>query len=387
MTMKKILFLSLAGIGSFLGASAQGTFTLEGRYTGGELPWIYLRYPGADGKYVNDSTPVRNGRFSFKGKLDGPAYASLNGQLKSRNMDDPNIEWFFLEPGKTTITVTENAFKKMKVDGGTVQSDYNKVQAQKAPIKKEWEPFFKSLDSINKIDNFKAQEFKSGLKPYYAAMEKIDMAYIDKHPGTYLTAFLLRGYTHGMATDKLQAHYDKLPASIRKSMGKVIGDELERRKIGVPGTEAFAFATTDINGQPFNLADYKGKYVLLDFWASWCLPCRKGNPHLLKLYAEYKDKGLEIVGVSDDDNKPEAWRKAVNDDKIGVWKHVLRGMDREKMMAGAFNPKDISKRYGISTLPTKVLVDPQGKIIGRFEGGDRDDAKMDAQLAEVFSGK
>ncbi len=115
------------------------------------------------------------------------------------------------------------------------------------------------------------------------------------------------------------------------------------------------------------------------------LPQRE--PHLKTLYAQYKEKGLEIVGVSDDDSKPDAWRKAVNDDGIGIWKHVLRGMDREKLMAGIYNPNDLSKRYGIASLPTKVLIDPDGQIIGRFEGGDRDDAMMDAQLERLLGGK
>ncbi|MGE7774900.1 redoxin domain-containing protein [Chitinophaga sp. NPDC101104] len=384
--MKKFLSLSLVALAAIPGAFAQEAFTVEGRYAGSD-PYLYLQYPGAKGTYVKDSVAVRNGQFRFAGTIEGPVYASLSGKMKSRSMDDPNIQFFFLEPGKTTIAAKENAFKEMAVTGGAVQADFNTVNKEKAPIKKQWEPFFKSLDSINKIDNFKAQEFKSGLKPYYADMEKIDMAYIDAHPGTYLSAFLLRGYSYSLPTEKLQAYFDQFPASIKNGMAKGIGDELERRKIGVPGTEAYAFATSDINGQPFQLADYRGKYVLIDFWASWCLPCRKGNPHLKKLYAQYKEKGLEIIGVSDDDSKPEAWRKAVNDDGIGIWKHVLRGMDREKIMAGIYNPTDISKRFGIASLPTKVLIDPQGKIIGRFEGGDRDDAKMDAQLESLLGGK
>jgi thiol-disulfide isomerase/thioredoxin len=135
------------------------------------------------------------------------------------------------------------------------------------------------------------------------------------------------------------------------------------------------------------LTDFRGKYVLVDFWASWCVPCRAGNPHLLSLYAKYKDKGFEIIGVSDDDSNHEAWKKAVEKDGIGVWKHVLRGLKRDPNSEYGFDKSaSISDRYGISSLPTKILIDPAGVIIGRYGGGGEDDAAMDKKLAEVFGG-
>jgi len=124
--------------------------------------------------------------------------------------------------------------------------------------------------------------------------------------------------------------------------------------------------------------------VLLDFWASWCAPCRKGNPHLLELYERYRSRGLEIIGVSDDDSKPEAWKKAVEKDGIGVWKHVLRGLKRTAN-GGYDNSEDKSKSYGIHTLPTKILIDPTGKIIGRYGGGGEQEEAMDAKLAALFN--
>ncbi|UMB62212.1 TlpA family protein disulfide reductase [Lutibacter sp. A80] len=123
----------------------------------------------------------------------------------------------------------------------------------------------------------------------------------------------------------------------------------------------------------------------MDFWASWCVPCRKGNPHLLDIYAKYKSKGLEILGVSDDDRNPNAWRKAVKDDEIGVWRHVLRGIkvDRSNGMYKVLDD-GVSRDYNISSLPTKILVGPDGIIIGRYNGGKDDDDKMDKKLIEIF---
>ncbi|MCK7554161.1 AhpC/TSA family protein [Chitinophaga sedimenti] len=381
--MKNSIVLAIALLAG-ASALAQKPFTLKGTYHGPAANYFYLHYTGADGKYIKDSSTVLNGRFAFKGSLSGITGATLQGVTKSRGMDDPNSTFIFLEPGNMTIDVTADKFKDQIMTGSVTQKEMDALNKQKAGLKAQWAPFFKSLDSVNKIDNFQFQEMKGGLKPYYAEMEKYDFGYIDKHPGTYLSAYLLRGYTHDMSTERMQKYYSQLSPELQAGIGKAMKDELDRRKIGVPGTVAHAFATTDINGAPLKLADYKGKYVLVDFWASWCLPCRKGNPHLKKLYAEYKDKGFEIIGVSDDDGKPDAWRKAVADDGIGMWKHVLRGMDREKLMAGVFNPADISKQYGIATLPTKVLIDRDGNIIGRYSGGEEDDAKMDEQLKSIF---
>lgn len=381
--MKKAIIIALTGC-IFSTSVAQAQFTLSGNFSGTATPYMHLRYTNSKGEPVVDSVAINNGRFSFKGDVNGPVNATLYGAPASFRMDDPNIYMFFLEPGTLTAEVKENEFKYSRLKGSAMQADMDKVKKLKEPVEKKWQPFFRMLDSVNKIDNFKFQEAKSGLDPYYAEMRKIDFAYIDKNPTSYLSAYLLRGYTHSLTTEELTAYYNKFPEKVKTSFGKLLNEELERRKLGVEGTMAADFATTDITGQPLKLSDYKGKYVLIDFWASWCLPCRKGNPHLKKLYAEYKDKGFEIIGISDDDSKPAAWKKAVEQDSIGMWKHVLRGLDWEKIRAGIVNEKDISKKYGIYSLPTKILIDPQGKVIARYEGGDKDDEKMDEKLKTVF---
>ena len=156
--------------------------------------------------------------------------------------------------------------------------------------------------------------------------------------------------------------------------------DIESLRLGVPGTEAYAFAATDINGKEFRLAGLRGKVVLLDFWASWCAPCRASNPHLKELYAKYKDKGFEVVCIADDDTNPDAWRQAVEKDGIGAFHHVLRGF---KMADGVQDHSaDISEHYGIHFLPTKILVGKNGMIVGRYGGGEVE--QLDAKLAEIF---
>jgi thiol-disulfide isomerase/thioredoxin len=230
-----------------------------------------------------------------------------------------------------------------------------------------------------------ATKAKDAMDPYYEQLAKIDEAFMDKHQASYVTASILRYRISSMSLQQGEERYNNLADAVKtSSLGKDIKKELEGLRMGSPGAKAYVFASKELRGEPLGLADYKGNYVLLDFWASWCVPCRKGNPHLLSLYSKYKDKGLEIIGVSDDDNNHEAWQKAVDKDGIGVWKHVLRGLDMKKRLAGEENESDISQYYGIHSLPTKILIDPNGIIIGRYGGGGESDEAMDKKFAEIF---
>jgi thiol-disulfide isomerase/thioredoxin len=237
------------------------------------------------------------------------------------------------------------------------------------------------LDSLKE----KAAAIRDQFEPFSKQTNKIDMAFIESHPNSFLAAYLLRYKISSMTLAEAKKSYNALSASIKASKtGQEIAKEVKSLEGGSPGSAASVFTATDINGQQLSLADFKGKkYVMLDFWASWCVPCRKGNPHLLSLYSKYKDKGLEIIGISDDDSAVDAWKKAVAQDQIGVWKHVLRGLKRTP--TGYDKSADISEPYGIHTLPTKILIDKNGVIIGRYGGGGENDEAMDKKLAEIFN--
>ncbi|MBV7530677.1 TlpA disulfide reductase family protein [Chitinophaga sp. sic0106] len=385
----------------FAGAAmAQKPYTLNGKIQGLNNAYVYLSY-ALDGKYQTDSALAKNGSFTFKGQLAEPTMARMYADKQAAMMQQEAALGFFMEPGTMTVSGNKTAFSKLKVTGSATQKEQEQLEAQKAPVMGGLKPVSDEYNKLNsqyiamhkaKAGEVELEAFKSKMTvvkdkmdPFYEQLEKIDIDYVKKHPASYVSAQLLRWRVSSIPLEEGEALYAAMPANIQASAdGRDIRKELDGLKMGSPGSVAHVFAKKDINGEPLSLADFKGKYVLVDFWASWCVPCRKGNPHLKSLYAKYKEKGFEIIGISDDDRNDAAWKKAVNADGIGIWKHVLRGLDMEKRMANQPNPDDISDYYGIHSLPTKILIDPNGMIIGRYGGGGENDEAMDKKLASIF---
>ena len=363
---------------------AETRFTLKGRVIGQSAGFIRLGYIGKDGKRITDSSALKNSEFLFIGEINEPTMAWLAGNTTSRSIDDPNATTIFLEPGFMTIVLKPGNFKNAKVSGSNAQEEYKKLNDLKESISLKWK---KQLDSLRtEKDDEKNAAIRERLSPYFDEMRQADYDFFDKHPQSYVTTYLLRYYVSDLSLDSLQKYFDRLGTNLQKTnSGQMLAEEIEKLRAGSPGSMAKNFTTNDISGNRLSLADFKGKYVLLDFWASWCLPCRKGNPHLLSLYSRYKEKGFEIISISDDDSKPDAWRKAVEKDGIGAWKHVLRGFDIEQLKrTGKTGDNDISNYFGIHSLPTKILIDPRGMIIGRFGGGGETDDALDKKLTEIF---
>ncbi|RZM00742.1 MAG: TlpA family protein disulfide reductase, partial [Pedobacter sp.] len=149
-----------------------------------------------------------------------------------------------------------------------------------------------------------------------------------------------------------------MPAAFKQLPSiNVLSKSLETAKKTLPGKPAMDFAALDTAGKEVRLSDFKGKTVFLDFWASWCVPCRKENPNVKKLYQQYKDKGLVVLSVSlDNPDKRGAWLKAISDDGIGGFVHIseLKGFASQSALL-----------YDVKAIPTNFIIDPQGKFLAR----------------------
>jgi thiol-disulfide isomerase/thioredoxin len=162
------------------------------------------------------------------------------------------------------------------------------------------------------------------------------------------------------------------PALRNSEEARYIPGQIEAIKATAKGATAPDFSRPDMHGKTVSLKDYRGKYVVLDFWGSWCRPCRASHPALIELYKKYHDKGLEVVGIAREEDgagfaaSKANWLKAIEEDGIGIWPQVLN--DQETPVDSA----SIVLGYGIIGYPTKYLLDREGKVIGKYLGSDSD---------------
>ena len=223
------------------------------------------------------------------------------------------------------------------------------------------------------------------MEPYRKIYLERMTDYVKKYPSTALAANFLCMNTGRMTLEQLKEAYNKLDETAKQtSAGKEIAAEIATLDRVAPGNPAPEIAKNDlVTGKPFALSSLKGKVVLLDFWASWCVPCRKSNPHVKALYEKYRKKGFDVVYVADNDSRPEDALKAIDQDGIRKYHHVLRGLktlkDANGKMTGYDKSEDVSEQYAIHFLPTKYLIDREGKIIGKVT-----DEELDAKLKEIF---
>ncbi|MBI3717285.1 MAG: AhpC/TSA family protein [Sphingobacteriales bacterium] len=340
-------------------------FSIKGKFstdtTGGKM-YLYYQINGVEHA---DSCLLKKGVFSFSGSLIHTEFArlSFNNRVKD----------FFLEPKPMTILFKDAELKQIETSGSKSELEFREIDNQLRKINIRWKTVFDTLDAVSLRSNAAFQELRDWvLLPYFEECRETYLDFFNKNPQSFITAYYLSQNVIEMnqgvfPTDSLQAYYDRVRTPIKNSWyGKKIMQELANRKVAIPGTEAFSFMQTDINGLQLSLSSFRGKYILLDFWGSWCVPCRKGNPHLKELYYHYKDKGFDIIGIAKDDNTKDAWIKAVEKDGL-PWHQIL------------CNNLDI--KYNVTSYPTKILIDKQGLIIGRF---GEDEIEIDKLLNSIF---
>ena len=365
-----------------LTTGAQGNYTVSGKIENAEGKKAYL-IAGNRGEIINDSTMVTNGQFTFKGTLDRPFVAAR--LIVGPAIYDNKCMWeMALEPTVLNVVADYNNPEVCSISGGKLQEELDAIDS-------EMEVFLKPLGKLNEEVRKTANRDSliSLMEPYQKQYAEYIRNFYREHTNSYFATRFLNMDMSRMPYDNLKAAWDALDPQLQTygDFADDIRKELEELAKVRPGSPAPDFTTTDINGKPFTLSSLRGKVVILDFWASWCGPCRKSNPHMRELYDKYHSRGLDFVYVSDDDRKPEAWRKAVEQDKLvgEGYHHVLRGVkwDRSKGMEGIDRSNDISDKYAIQFLPTKYLIDKKGNIVCKID--ENENAVIDARLETLLN--
>lgn len=361
---------------------AEYPFAIEGSIANAEGKKVLLSYD----KDRQDSTIVSGGKFSFKGALKG-LYSGATLILGNFNpySQDNDYRQIALEPGTLTVDAPKGTLKDATISGNPTQDELNAYEAVQKPLEAQ---FIKLNDQLNKAKTDKQRKaIETKMAPLRQQFGQLSTGFYTTHPDSYLSPYYMRFDTGRMTYDELKSIYGKFTERVR-----LYGDtdEIEKELDALahvqPGSPAPDFTAKDIQGQDFTLSSLKGKVVIIDFWASWCVPCRKSNPHMLELYKKYHDRGLDLVYVSDDDSNPDKWRQAVEQDQLtgDGFHHVLRGLkwDRSKGGAGFDHTNDISDKYAIHFLPTKYLIDREGKIVCKIDEGQ--DQKLDETLEQLL---
>lgn len=311
-----------------------------------------------EGKMVAvDTATVENGVAVFEGEVAYPDiyFMSQKGQRAKLML--------FVENNNISVTGNADSIFAAKVVGSKTQDEFKVLNDTISAISKEYMTLYREAHTAGTTgDTAKAKSLMKKVEELYESTNVIQEDFVKNNPASYVTPFLLSRIQYGKDANELDSLVSALDPKLQDVKSVIdVKEKIKKLKKVAVGQIAPDFTQNDTDGNPVKFSDVysKNELTLLDFWASWCGPCRGENPNVVKAYKEYQDKGFSVLGVSLDKDK-KAWIKAIEDDGL-TWTHVSDL---------AYWQNEVAKLYAISSVPSNLLVDKNGKIIAKNKRGE-----------------
>lgn len=374
-----IILSLLTGCANKSETKATNGYIINGYIQGTAEGMVYLEASG-EGQKIIDSAIVTKGEFVFKGNVREALMHTIREKGKQSRTE------FILDNEMIDIKAKKDSLSTAKITGAKTDSIYKTFyQNEFSIIQSVAFPIYQFSDSLYKIDaldsNIKKGELslkhKTIMDEKWKNLDtlsvKLTSEYVANHKDDIGAILVIEDrfikYPNPEVAKEL---YATLTPKVKASFyGKRLEASLETFGRVAIGAVAPDFSQETPEGEMISLSDFRGKYVFVDFWASWCGPCRKENPNVVIAYNKYKDKGLEVLGVSLDDKK-DKWLQAIEKDGL-TWPHIsdLKGFNNEA-----------AKLYGVQAIPQNFLISPDGKIVATNLKGK----ELQEKLAEIFKG-